>query len=171
MRVEFLLASAVFLASAAAAQGSNNYVAVDMGDVKSYWTVAEKGERIRLPKSAVHKRAEGCVAVGFSIEADGKPGNPVVLRSGFTDQADKQVIRDVEQRVLQNFASTRWVAADSNPKHTPVYTYSTYSFSLYEHPSTKADVDARSDFVKATCDIPNFPAAVARGDLVKKPSS
>ncbi len=172
MRTEILLAFGVFLASAALAQGGNgNYVAVDVGDVKAYWKVVEKGERIRLPKAALNTHAEGCVTVGYSIEADGKPANLAVLRSGFTDQADKQLIREVEQRVMQNFATERWVAADNNPGHTPVYTYGTYSFSLYERPATKAEVDKRADFVRATCDIPDFPAAVARGDLVKQARS
>jgi hypothetical protein len=168
MRQVFLV-FCIFLAQTAMAQsGNGNYVVVDIGNVKPYWKVAQQGEPVRLPKSAMHKHAEGCVSVGFSIEADGKPANPVVLRSGFTDQADRQVIRDVEQRVLRNFGSALWVAADSNPDHKPVYTYGTYSFSLYEQPAIKADVDKRSDFVRATCDIPDFPAAVARGDLIKK---
>jgi hypothetical protein len=171
MRIESVLVSAVLFACAAAAHGSDNYVAVGVGDAKAYWKVAEKGEPIRLPKSAMHKHAEGCVAVGFSIEPDGKVGNPVVIRSGFTDQADRQVIRDVEQRVVRNFATTHWVAADGNPNHTPVYTYGIYSFSLYERPSSQSEIDARSDFVKATCEIADFPAAVARGDLVAKPPS
>ncbi len=164
---QIILACCVFLAQTAVAQnGNGNYVAVDMRNVTSYWKIAQVGEPIRLPRSRKH--AEGCVSVGYSIEADGKPANPVVLRSGFTGQADKRLIQEVEQRVLRNFSSALWVAAESNPGHKPVYTYGTYSFSLHQQPATKADVDKRSDFVRATCEIPDFAAAVARGDLVKK---
>lgn len=169
MRIGIMLASGVLATGTTLAQsGNGNYLALGLDDAKAYWKVVEKGERISLPKSAMRKNIEGCVSVGFSIEADGKTANLVVLRSGFTNQADKQVIREVEQRVLRNFSSTRWAAADSNPGRTPVYTYGTFSFSLFERPALKSDVDERSDFIKATCEIADFPAAVARGDLVRK---
>ena len=172
MGKEIVIAACVFFATAAAAQGNgSHYVAVDFSGVKAYWKAVEKGEPVRLPRSAKHAHAEGCVSVGFSIEADGKPANLVVLRSGFTDQADRQVIKDVEQRVVQNLASTRYAAVESNPGRQPVYTYGTYSFSMFAQPAIASDVDKRSDFVRAACEIPDFPAAVARGDLVKKTAS
>jgi hypothetical protein len=172
MRKVTIIAACAFFASAAAAQGNgSHYVVVDFSGVKAYWKAVEKGEPIKLPKSARHAHAEGCVSVGFSIEPDGKPANLVVLRSGFTDNADRQVIKDVEQRFVQNFASTRYAAVENNPGRQPVYTYGTYSFSMFAQPAIAADVDKRSEFVHAACEIPDFPAAVARGDLVKKAAS
>lgn len=170
MRPRFTVIPCFLLACTAFAQ-SANYLVVDEGNFTQYWKATERDERIRLPKSTVHRHAEGCVAVGFSIEADGRTANLTVLRSGFTERASKQTIAEVEKSVLRNFAETRFAATPTNPEHKPVYTYATYSFSSYEMPSTDAEVEKRSAFVRATCEIADFPGVVARGELVKKAAS
>lgn len=147
---------------------NKDYVVVDIGQLAPLWTVAEKGDRIQLNKALLRSSGEGCVAVGFSIEADGRPSNLTVIRSGFTDRADPKAIANVEQRVLRSFATTRYAASPPNAARRPVYTYAVYSMSAYEAPSTQQEVESRSQVVHKACEIADFPAAVARGDLVNK---
>jgi hypothetical protein len=159
------------LPSLGATQETPSYVVVDGSQLEQYWKVTGKTERFELPKSVVHSRTEGCVAVGFSIEADGKPANLVVVRAGYDEHVDKQIATEVEKRTVEYIAGMRYEAAPTNPGHKAVYTYTYTSFTPYSSSMAKTIVDQRSDFVKAHCVIPDFPAAVARGDLVRKPAS
>jgi len=161
---------AMLLPQLAPAQ-DGTYVALDGPQVKQYWTAVGKGERVQLPKSFMRSGVDGCIAVGYSIEADGKPANLVVLRAAFSEYADKQIASDLEQRVVKYFGSMRYEAAPENARRLPVYTYAYYSFGAFLSPATKASVDEHSDFVRSHCVIADFPAAVARGDLLKKSGS
>ena len=165
----FVLAILVHSALTCAQDGA--YVAVDGPKVKQYWKSVGKSERLQLPKSFIRSGADGCIAVGYSIEADGKPANLVVLRAAFSEQADKQVASDLERRVINYFAGMRYEPAPENPRRQAVYTYGYYSFAAFQPPATKASVDEHSDFVRSHCVIADFPAAVARGDLLKKSGS
>jgi len=166
-----LFAGVIVAAAASATESAPNYVAIDALQVKQYWISVDKGERLQLPKSFMRFGADGCVAVGYSIESDGKPANLVVLRAAFSENADKQLTAELEQRVIKHFAGMRYEAATANAQHQPVYTYGYYSFAAFQAPATKASVNEHSDFVLAHCVIADFPAAVARGDLVRKPAS
>jgi hypothetical protein len=157
-------------AAAVGREGTPEYVVIDGPQITHYWKSTGNAERLQLPKSFIRTHADGCVAVGYSIEADGNPANLVVLRAAYSAQADKIVAADLEQLVVKYFAGRRYAAASSNPQHKPVYTYGYYSFSAVDTPSTNATVDKHSDFVRAHCVIADFPAAVARGDLLKKAS-
>lgn len=167
MRTGFFLFAILLGVSPAPAQDSA-YIVVGKGKVAPLWTRVGEFGKLRLPKSARHDRVEGCVAVGFSIEPDGKPANLTVIRSAFTERAERKDIADVEQAVVSQFAGLRYVATAENAGHKPVYTYSSYSFSMFQQPATKDEVDARASTVSSPCDIADFPAAVARGDLVRK---
>ncbi len=160
----------LFLPALASAQ-AGDYVAVHGPQVTQYWKSTGKGEGPHVPKSLMRAHADGCVAVGYSIEADGKPANLVVLRAAFGEQADPHVVSDLEQRVVAYFAGMRYEAAPSNEQHQPIYTYGYFSFSAVQTPATKASIDKHSDFVRAHCEIADFPTAVARGDLLKKPGT
>ena len=172
MRFAIMLgAGLLFTGASFGGDSAPNYVAVDGPQVSQYWKSGGKGERIQLPKSFVRSGADGCVAVGYSVEADGKPANLVVLRAAFSDQADKQVVADLETRVIKYFAGMRYEPAPSNATPQPIYTYGSYSFAAFQVPSTKAAVNEHSDFVRSHCLIADFPTAVARGELLKKPDA
>jgi hypothetical protein len=125
-------------------------------------------EAFHLPKSIFRHRVEGCVAVGFSVEADGKPGNVAVLRNGFNDNADKGDIDAVRKRALQTVGDWRFEAGADNADRRPAYTYIVLSFNAYEVPALKKDIEKRSAVVQSTCEIADFPGAIARGELVDK---
>jgi|GEM_PF-6869025 len=171
MRIRTTILGLLVLPSVGATQGTPSYVVVDPSQLVQYWKSKDRNDRLELPKSVVHSRTEGCVAVGYSIEADGKPANLVVLRAGYGEHVDKQIAAEVEQRTVQYLADMRYEAARSNPGHKAIYTYSFTSFTPYSSSMAKTIVDQRSDFVKAHCVILDFPAAVARGDLMRKSSS
>lgn len=171
MRLEVTMLLAMLLLPQLVSAQDGAYVAIDGPQVNQYWKSVGKGERLQLPKSFMRFGADGCVAVGYSIEADGKPANLVVLRAAFSEQTDKQAVSELEQRVIRHFGSMRYEAAPENARRQPVYTYAYYSFAAFQSPATKASVDDHSDFVGAHCVIADFPAAVARGDLLRKSGS
>jgi hypothetical protein len=171
MRIRIVFLALAGMPAIGATQGTPSYVVVDPSQLAQYWNSKDRDDRLELPKSVVHSRTEGCVAVGYSIEAEGKPANLVVLRAGYGEHVDKQIAAEVERRTVQYLADMRYEAAPANPGHKAVYTYSFTSFTPYSSSMAKSIVDQRSDFVKAHCVIPDFPAAVARGDLVRKPAS
>ena len=170
MRLGTMLLAMLLFAQLVPAQ-DGAYVAIDGPQVKQYWKSVGKSERVQLPKSFMRSGVDGCIAVGYSIEADGKPANLVVLRAGFSEFADKQIASDLERRVINYFAGMRYEAAPENARRQAVYTYGYYSFAAFQPPATKGSVDEHSDFVRSHCLIADFPAAVARGDLLRKSGS
>lgn len=117
------LASAlVALAGVAVAGGILN---VDEDHLKDYWTRTKSaGSPGPLyPREAIAAAASGCVAVAFSIDADGKTGAARVLQSYITKKDGDEMRAHFERNVLAHVASWRYLPATAMPQ--PVATYAT----------------------------------------------
>jgi len=100
---------------------------VGESQMKDYWTRAKNaGNAPALyPKSAIRAAASGCVAVAYTIDAEGKPGSAHVLKSYISRQDADEMRSDFEKSVLANLLYWRFLPAAGNQKREPISTYST----------------------------------------------
>ena len=153
------------LVAAPVAGADENYVVVDQGQLAPYWTSIGNLRGPHFPKSAIRNRVEACIAVGYSIEPDGKPAHVSVLRSKGNRAADDDDMKKIAAAALDSVSRWRYEAAQGNPERKAVYTYATVSMALSNTTTTPAVARNHALSVEHSCDIADFVAAVARGEF------
>lgn len=154
----------ISLASIAHAQEQPQYRVVDSKELPEYW-IARPGDEqrpVHYPANAVYAGVESCLEVGFSIDAQGVPGNFAVLRSAFTDGADRKLMEILKTQTIDAIAATRYDAAAANAQHLAVYTHRLFTFTLAESRLSKAAREAHGSRVDQSCRIDNFSEFVDR---------
>ncbi|HEX6832999.1 MAG TPA: TonB family protein [Rudaea sp.] len=159
-----LLTATAWLCAAAEPE----YAVVDGDALRSYWVAAGKHSGPSYPRSLFVKGIESCVALGFSIDADGKTENITVLRTVTNKPNEKDAIAKFHAAAVQAAAQWRYEPAAENAARKPVYTYVTLSESFSPTNVTKEAAMKHAHEVDDACRIADFAAAVARGDFVQK---
>ncbi len=155
----------VFLAATVAAPlhaADQQVHVVPFSRLKHWWRVPANhpDNPPRYPAAAVKNDVEGCITVAFLIRSDGSTTAPRVWRTGLPrwDTAMRKVRKMMEQSLLRAVRKWHFVAAPTNARHAPVYTYEvvTYDISGSTGPDKYRDRE-----LDASCKVTNFRQQVA----------
>jgi outer membrane biosynthesis protein TonB len=119
------MAAVVLLAASAGAAADQVPLTVDESHLTDYWTRAKNAGQPPplVPKAAMRVGASGCVAVAFTIDAEGKGAAPKILNS-FIARHDADDLRHAfEASVMENVPYWRFVPAGKEAQ--PISTYVT----------------------------------------------
>jgi len=155
MRKALSIAMIVPLLAAAVAGANEAPLTVDQGHVADYWarTHSEGKGPALYPKAAKRAGASGCVAVAFTIDAEGKAVAPHVLSSYITKKDGDDLRAAFEKSVLENVPHWRYVAASDRPQ--PIHTYVTIT-AVAEIGLHRKTVEEE---IAAHCKVDNFATA------------
>lgn len=101
-------------------------------------------------EKALRVAAEGCMAVAFLVHSNGSISNERVWLDTIPTFSWRE---DMEQSVLQAVRRWRFIPASKNKARTPVYSYTTFAFTL-------SDDSLRARNIRAKCRVPDFPQQV-----------
>ena len=163
--MKFMLGIVAVLAVAAGdVRAADAYKVVDTGDLGEYWNFAKKMPWPSFPHSSIWKRVSVCVAIGFSVESDGRPDNVSVLAIHSSNDDPKE-IEHLKKTMVDGVSAWHFVPAETNAARAPIYTYTVTSMS-YVAPGTMSSVRVRhANEVSAECAIPDFLDKAARGEI------
>jgi hypothetical protein len=146
------------------ARAADAYKIVDTGDLGEYWNFAKKMPWPSFPHSSIWKRVNVCVAIGFSVESDGRADNVSVLAVKSSNDDPKE-IEVMKKAMIDGVSAWRFVPAETNTMRAPLYTYTITSMS-YVAPGTMSSVRQRhANEVSAECVIRDFLDKAARGEI------
>jgi hypothetical protein len=140
-------------------------VIVDQTQVASYWIRNGKVIVPHYPRSAALHRVETCLAVGFAIEATGKTDHIAVLKTQTNAASDNDDLKEIKAASTDAIAHWTYLPAPANASKAPVYTYTTLSMALSGPELSANHAKSRAQGLQHDCDIPDFAAAVTRGDF------
>jgi hypothetical protein len=163
--MRFMMGIVAALAVAAGdVRAADAYKIVDTGNLGEYWNFAQKMPWPSFPHSSIWKRVSVCVAIGFSVESDGRADNVSVLAIHSSNDDPKE-IESMKKKMIEGVSAWRFVPAETNAARAPLYTYTVTSMS-YVMPGTMSSVRVRhANEVSAECAIPDFVEKAARGEI------
>jgi hypothetical protein len=143
---------------AGAIEASDALRTVEEAHLTDYWTrVKNEGQSPSLvPKSIVRAAASGCVAVAFTIDADGKAQSPKILNSFVSRQDSDEIRAQFEKSVLENVPHWRYMPTAANDKRQQISTYVRVTVVAEMGLHSKTFQEETS----AHCNVDNFSAPV-----------
>jgi len=140
-------------------EASDAMLTIEEAHLTDYWTrVKNEGQAPALvPKSAIRAAASGCVAVAFTIDADGKAQSPRILNSFISRQDSDEIRAQFEKSVLENVPHWRYMPTAANDKRQPISTYVRVTVVAEMGLHSKTFQEETS----AHCKVDNFSAPAA----------
>ena len=163
--MKFMMGIVAVLAVASGdVRAADAYKIVDTGELGEYWNFAQKMPWPSFPHSSIWKRISVCVAIGFSVESDGHPGNVSVLAIHSSNDDPKE-IEVMKKAMIDGVSAWRFVPVETNAARTPLYTYTVTSMSYVPPGTMSAMRERRAKEVSAKCAIPGFVDKAASGEI------
>lgn len=129
----------------------------DLGQLADVWTLDTKQNRPpNYSRESLANRSNGCVAIGFRIEADGSTSQAKVLEV-FSDKGGKSARKEFANGSLF-WAQRLQYAPVGTP--TPVYTYEITAFQIVDPLASAADGARGLAELKQRCTIKDFPERI-----------
>jgi TonB family protein len=108
------------------AQAADSIPVVNSEDLDAYW-ISEKKVAPAYPTESLRKGEEGCVAVGFVIEADGTTSAHRAIAYFPSRNFTESAIRAAEQFVYR--------PSEQNPERAAVFTTNFFTFQISRSPA------------------------------------
>ena len=124
--MKFFLALIAVPALMVQAQAPDSIPVVNSENLDAYW-ISEKKVAPAYPTESLRKGEEGCVAVGFLIEADGTTSAHRAIASFPSRNFTESAIRAAEQFVYRQ--------SEQNPDRTAVFTTNSFTFQISRSPT------------------------------------
>jgi hypothetical protein len=147
------------------AHSGEDYLVVDLGQVGEYWNFVHKTAYPQFPTSSMRKHVDVCVAVGFSVEADGVPANISVLRMQTSKADDTEESERMKSAMTDAIARWRFQPSERNAARRPLYTYTVMSMAFSVEGTLSTTAKKHSDAIAKSCEIPEFVSAALRGEV------
>jgi TonB family protein len=155
----FLLAALVSAACNPLHAADSQIHVVPESALKEWWQPPSPNHNTppQYPIEAIKSGVEGCMAVAFEIQSDGSISNERLWR----DETPRfRETKAWEQAALLAVHHWHFEPAPANVNRDPVYTYTTFTFTLSNGTKwTKYDKE-RDDKNKAKCEMKDFPQQV-----------
>ncbi len=164
MNVVTRMITMVFAVAAIDACAADAYKVVDTGDLGEYWNFETKMPWPSFPHSSIWKRINVCVAIGFSVESDGRADNVSILAVKSSNNDPKE-IENMKKSMIGGVSAWRFVPAETNSMRAPLYTYTITSMSYVTQGTMPAVRERHAKEVSAACVIPDFLDKAARGEI------
>jgi hypothetical protein len=161
--VRGLIAMALTVAAVDAC-AADAYKIVDTGDLGEYWNFETKMPWPSFPHSSIWKRVNVCVAIGFSVESDGRADNVSILRVNSSNNDPKE-IESMKKSMIEGVSAWRFVPAETNTMRAPLYTCTITSMSYVAQGTMPGVRERHAKEVSAACVIPDFLDKAARGEI------
>ena len=116
-----ILALVLLTLGAAVLADEDSVLVLDKDGADTLWDI-DKVKRPMYPRDAAINNVEGCAAVAFIIEENGKTSSHQPLVGAPSEIFIKPSLKAVK--------GWRFKPTESNPQRTPIYTYQVISFSL-----------------------------------------
>lgn len=108
-------------ASSTVTASEDELLVVAPADLNQYWTVTKR-KAPTFPRTQLRQGIEGCVTLGFIIEANGKVSSPKVIAA--------EPGRVFAAAAIKAIKRWRFEPSGSNASATPVYTTQTLNFEV-----------------------------------------
>jgi hypothetical protein len=164
MKSMAMLVAAVLAVVASDARSADAYKLVDMGDLGDYWNFEKKMPWPSFPHSSIWKRINVCVAIGFSVESDGRADNVSILAVKSSNNEEKE-IASMNKAMIDGVSAWRFLPAQSNAMRAPLYTYTINSMSYVAQGTLSSMRERHAKEVSAACVITDFMEKAERGEI------
>lgn len=143
------------------------YKPVDTDDIHSYWMPEKRVQQGHLfPESAMRKHLDVCIAVAFTIEADGSTKNARVRRSEISKTDDADEATRIASAAADSVSRTHYEPAPGNQARQPIFTYVPISMSVAISGTTAAVARSHSEDVAKSCRVSDFIASANANKII-----
>jgi hypothetical protein len=161
-RILLALAIAVCAGTAAA---DEKHLVLPRGSLATYWSAIPSEEKRTIPRALLRQHMNACVAVAYTIEADGRAANIRILRTITSKPGNLDAEKLFQDFATAPFAKTHYEPTAENADRKPVFTYAVVPLAVSNVTTAPAVADRHMHEVEQQCEIADFVAAVGRGDI------